>query len=243
MDQWNKKPWLFGEQPWPDNFLEECRRFFEDVEPGLEPGLDLYPEVFETPLFFPLQRQRELGAIIRLARPLKPKVVMEIGADKGGGLYHWCKCFPSVRKAVAIEIRGLPYGRLFEQAFPDTAFCWLECSSYAQSTVKCVRGLLHEDLVDVLFIDGDKLGTRKDYDAYAPLVRPGGLIFIHDVNGDDPGKAFEAIDHPRKSIVLDQSECHEAAEREARGEPVTTAYEGWLRHWKGRSCGVGVIEV
>jgi predicted O-methyltransferase YrrM len=42
--------------------------------------------------------------------------------------------------------------------------------------------------VDFLFVDGDHEyeGVVKDYELYAPLVRPGGLIAFHDiVPGDE----------------------------------------------------------
>jgi hypothetical protein len=171
---------------------------------------------------------------------------MEIGADKGGGFYHWCKCFSTVEKAIAIEIRGLPYAKIFEQHFPQIEFCWVESSSYSPDTVQVIREFLLGVPIDVLFIDGDKLSANKDYSAYKPLVRSGGFIFIHDVNGEDgeePSRMFKDLDHPCKSIVLDQSESHEALARESRGEPVTTPYEGWLRYWKGLWSGVGVIRV
>jgi predicted O-methyltransferase YrrM len=35
-----------------------------------------------------------------------------------------------------------------------------------------------------LFIDGDHSydGVRQDFEMYAPLVRPGGLVAMHDIN-------------------------------------------------------------
>ena len=37
--------------------------------------------------------------------------------------------------------------------------------------------------IDFLFIDADHryVGVKKDYQLYAPLVRPGGLIAFHDI--------------------------------------------------------------
>ena len=40
--------------------------------------------------------------------------------------------------------------------------------------------------LDLLFIDGDHSydGVRADFELYGRLVRPGGLIALHDVNED-----------------------------------------------------------
>jgi predicted O-methyltransferase YrrM len=40
--------------------------------------------------------------------------------------------------------------------------------------------------LDVLFIDGDHSyeGVRADFEQYAPLVRPGGIVALHDINPD-----------------------------------------------------------
>jgi cephalosporin hydroxylase len=55
------------------------------------PGLDLYTEIFDHPWLFPLQRKAEMAAMMKLARSIEPKTVMEIGSDKGGSFYHWVK--------------------------------------------------------------------------------------------------------------------------------------------------------
>ena len=247
MDQWNKG-WDFPEGRWPDSFLELLREFFatEDQRPA---GLDVYEDCFRSPLFFPLQRKRELVKMVQLVRAVvgEPKTVLEIGADKGGGFYHWVKCFPSVQRAIAIEIRGTPYADLFEQHFPAVEFLWLAESSYEPAIVSHVAGFLTRpedqlrEPLDVIFVDGDKLGTLRDCEAYLPLLSPGGLLFIHDVV-DEPGEAFQELEKTHKTeLIVDCSEAREAMKRAEQGIPVDCSYEGWLRHWEGRSATVGVV--
>src|SRR5205085_9029904 len=52
-----------------------------------------------------------------------------------------------------------------------------------------LRALLAGRPVDVLFIDGDHRyeGVKADFEAYSPLVRPGGLVAFHDIV-PDPGQ-------------------------------------------------------
>jgi len=233
------------EEPVPEWLVPLWRDFFttEYLRP---PGRLVYPEIYDHPTLFPLQRKREAAAMLELAQAIKPRVVMEIGTDKGGSFYHWCK-IPTVTTAIGIEIRGLPWASVFGQGFPDIDFVWSLQSSYAHDTVRAIRRLLPTGaLIDVLFLDGDKANFHTDFYAYYPLVRPGGLIFMHDVNPDSPDPGPPAVyqmlseTHP-STMILDTTEYDAVAVREAAGVPPATAYEGWLRHWKRTSCGVGVF--
>jgi len=245
MDHWNRFPRPAGIGPWPESYLRDLEEFFrtEDTRP---PGLDIYEDVFQTHLFFPLQRKRELEKAVKYVRSqMEPNVVMEIGADKGAGFYHWCKCFLAVEKAIALEVRGCPYANLFEEHFGGSIdFLWCEASSTAKKTIESVKTFLGSDTIDVLFIDGDKNKTREDFEAYAPMMTKGGVVMIHDIKDDPPGVTFDALvgQYPSERII-DMSENDEAVERAASGIPADTSYEDWLRYWAGRSCGVGILRL
>ena len=226
----------------PDGMLSEIALFLaHDCERSA--GMDLYLDVFRTNFFFPLQRQGELAAMMRLARVVEPKVVMEIGADKGGSLYHWCKCLPTVKRVIACEIRGTPYARFFSEAFPHIQFCWLSASSYDYRTVTGVRTWLGGDPIDCLFIDGDKGAFDVDFDCYTrrfPMAN--NLVFMHDIQDELPGNAFWRCAEPYgHTTVIDLADTQVAMKRAKEGLPVANPHEGWLRHWEGRSCGLGVI--
>jgi hypothetical protein len=199
-----------------------------------------------------------------------PVTVMEIGADKGGSLYHWCQCLPTVHNVIACEIRGTPYRHEFERAFPKIKFCWTLASKTDHGevlhwlkakakkigaeiteqiggmTIADVNSLPAREPIDVLFIDGDKLGMLKDFDAYLPLMRkPGGIVFMHDISDDHPAEAFKALIRRGYKVdtIIDRSEGIDAASRADRGEAPRNTHDGWLMHWRGRSCGVGVIRL
>lgn len=235
------------ERDWPAGYMEHLVRFLADD--ALRPaGANVYDDVLESPLLFPLQRRSELIQMIRLARSLDrpPETVMEIGADKGGGIYHWVKCLPSVRRMIANEIRGCPYAVQMSAAFPSVSFLFSERRSLGAKTHIDVLRFLKGGTLDVLFIDGDKNLTEMDFARYAPLVRVGGLIFIHDVASHHPADAFHRIrtmEGIRTEMIIDTSDSREAIRREWAGIPPHCPYEAWLRHWGGRSCGVGVIHV
>lgn len=201
-------------------------------------------KVFDHPVLFPLQRRRELEAMLALMQ--SAQVIMEIGADKGGGVYHWLAA-TLARHVLAIEIRGVPYAPLFVEAFPDRQIDCAATSSYAPEGVAWTRERLGGALIDVLFLDGDKAAYDQDFALYAPLVRPGGLVLMHDVNPTPPTPiraVFDALGQAyRTEEIRDVSEGQEALDRLARGEPATTAHEQWLRYWNVTSCGVGVVHV
>lgn len=230
------------DEPFPAQMMPDIERFFES-EHTREPGLDLYPDVFDAGLFFPLQRPEELRKMIQIARTRNPQVIYEIGADKGGGLYHWCKCFPDVKRVIACEIRGTPYRYLFEKAFPHIDFLWLEASSYDPDTVSTIDKWLGKDLIDILFIDGDKSWFDKDFDTMQPYMKHNGIVFMHDIQDRPPVEAFESVIKRGylSERVIDKSDTHASLERQKAGIPPSSLHEGWLRHWKGASCGVGVI--
>lgn len=229
--------------PFPEHMMPAWEKFFHEVHPNLTPGQDSYPEVFASNGLFPLQRRKELEAMMQLARGSNPRTVMEIGSDKGGGLYHWCMSLPSVENVVACEIRGTPYRYLFSEAF-DIDFCWPNGGSL--DVIDGVEHWLNKDglRIDVLFIDGDKNGMLRDFDAYLPIMRrPGGLVFIHDYRDPGPDRTWLRLRQRgyRTAVILDESEGLEAAVRVRRGNEPMNEHDAWLAHWEGRSCGVGVV--
>lgn len=235
---------------YPPNLVEEVEQFL--TQDRCEPGRDIYDDIFRNQVFFPLQRKRELQQMIEMARSVCPRTIMEIGACSGASLYHWCKCFPDVRRVIACEVRGCPYAHLFERAFPDISFLWLEESSYDPRTVAQVNEWLGVFRIDVLFIDGEKVRFLEDFQAYLPYMSSRGVVFMHDQQDNPPcEQAFakaslgyrsqRVVDLADWSALLYRSTvpAKGIVTRESLGQ--LTPYEEWLWYWRGRSCGFGAI--
>jgi hypothetical protein len=225
----------------PQGMVEAWQRLLE--------GDCTLDDVFRSSLCFPLQRRREMDRMISIASSRQPTTVMEIGADKGGGLFAWCK-IPTVRRVIACEIRGLPYANLFERAFPHISFLWLPFSSYGSATLSLVGTWLTNNVprgtggIDTLFIDGDKSYFDVDFWLYRGLLTQDAVVFMHDITDPSPGAAYRRVleaTGSRHEEIHDQSESFEQAALQEAGRPATCAYENWLRHWGGKSCAVGVI--
>ena len=105
------------------------------------------------------------------------------------------------------------------------------------------NGLIEGDQIDILFIDGDKSHFDTDFYTYMSVMSPKGIVFMHDITDDAPGAAYRRVCSTgfRHSEIIDKTDSVKASWQEEAGEPAKSPHEGWLRHWKGSSCGVGVI--
>lgn len=227
--------------PLPQGLVPAIEEFLREDSKRVA-GLDVYEEVFSNPVMFPLQRQCEMAEMMRTARSINPQVVMEIGSDKAGGYYHWVKSLPSVRRAIACEVRGTPYAEAFSKAIPYVDQLFIPHSSYDLTTVGNVERWLGRDKIDCLFIDGDKSHFDTDFYSYLPLMSPRGIVFMHDINDRPPRIAYDKCskDYAHREYI-DIEDSLAALRRQQAGVPVSCAHEGWLRHWAGASCGVGII--
>jgi hypothetical protein len=206
--------------PLPDGLVEEWERLLK-----LPPSMEV---PFSSPIAFPLQRRRELTRMLHAVR--KAQTVVDVGSDKGGGVYCWCVCLPKLRRVVVCEPRGVPYAKLFEHAFPWLEFVWHAGPS---STLSVPDG------VDVAFLDGDKLRFAEDFHTVWPSVTRGGWVFFHDIQIEQPRAAFEQCKRygSYSFMYVNTSEY-----KERSGRPARTAHDAWLLHWQNSSCGVGGVQ-
>lgn len=133
------------------------------------------------------QHADELAAALALLATSHPHVIVEIGCDRGGTLYAWRQVCPRVYGITAADNShaaggsGKPLdahgatvhiGDSHDMASRD----WLV------DRIRADGSPLGQP-VDVLVIDGDhsEAGVRNDFAMYAPLVRPGGLVLLHDI--------------------------------------------------------------
>jgi len=150
------------------------------------------------------QKPEELELLLEWFRSIafNPRAVLEVGVYLGGTLALWRRLWPHARligvdlspgpcppceerrahrdcprRRISEALGGWPNGRLLvgdshEQSSRDRVASWLP----AIPDFGC----------DFLLIDGDHsaAGVRRDFELYAPLVRAGGAIVLHDVAGD-----------------------------------------------------------
>jgi predicted O-methyltransferase YrrM len=171
------------------------RRFRSQVAPCLDPerALDL-ADAFEIARIRikPMQVRSEILPFLAAMASRRPQVVLEIGTANGGTLFLFTRIAAPDALLISVDLPGGAFGGGYPpwkeslyREFPRSrqSLRLLRADSHDPATVARVRQLLGGRPVDLLFIDGDHSydGVRADHRAYAPLVRPGGVIAFHDI--------------------------------------------------------------
>jgi predicted O-methyltransferase YrrM len=139
-------------------------------------------------IFGAIQQRIEVLSLLRLLAKQPPRYVCEIGSASGGTLFLLGRvCTPdalliSVDLALSRE-RCLVHTRFADK---DQRIICLQGDSGAPEILQRVRSILKGQLLDFLFIDGDHSypGVKADFTNYRPLLRPGGIIALHDIVPD-----------------------------------------------------------
>jgi cephalosporin hydroxylase len=139
-------------------------------------------------IFGAIQQRSEIGGMLEMLRQNPPKYVCEIGTASGGTLFLLTQVCRPDALLLSVDI-----GLSFERCLVHARFASrrqkivsVRGDSSAPETLGRVRSLLRGHQLDLLFIDGDHSyeGVQADFLNYSPLVRPGGLIVLHDIVPD-----------------------------------------------------------
>jgi predicted O-methyltransferase YrrM len=141
-----------------------------------------------------VQRTFELMTLCRRVRRLRPRRIVEIGTYLGGTLFCWPRLAAADATIISVDLPGEQFGRNDDAAkktfesylLRGQRLCCVRGDSRADGTLADVRSRLEGDAIDFLFIDGDHRyeTVRSDFERYRDLVRPGGLIALHDIIAD-----------------------------------------------------------
>ena len=139
-----------------------------------------------------VQKISELSPLIRLLKRRKLRTLVEIGTQKGGTLYAWCKVAEPDTLIVSIDLPGGPFGggyslkemkRFRTYKRKNQKMYLFRKDSHKKSTRDELIRKLSGRKIDFLFIDGDHryTGVKRDWSLYAPLVKRNGIIAFHDI--------------------------------------------------------------
>jgi len=138
--------------------------------------------------FMAVQRRGEIARLLERLRRNPPRRVCEIGSLNGGTVCLFAQVASTDAQLLCIDpgltpLRAAAIGGL---ARPGQRITCLIGDSRAAATVQGVRDWLGDERLDFLFIDGDHSlpAVADDFAVYAPLVRDGGLIALHDIVPD-----------------------------------------------------------
>ena len=143
-------------------------------------------------LIRPAQVRSEMVELAQIVGEKRPRVVVEIGTAMGGTLFAFATLADPGAIIVSIDLPngihggGYPYWKTFlYRSFASSGqqIHLLRGSSHDATMLAELRRILGGRPIDFLFIDGDHTyaGVKQDYEMYAPLVPPGGLVAFHDI--------------------------------------------------------------
>jgi predicted O-methyltransferase YrrM len=140
----------------------------------------------------PGQVRGEIAALLRILEPRACRRVLEIGTQHGGSLFLFAHVSAPDAQIVSVDLPHGEFGggypvwraplyRRFGRAGQRIEL--VRGDSHAAETLARVRSLLAGEPLDFLFVDGDHTyeGVKQDFESYRELVRPGGLIALHDI--------------------------------------------------------------
>lgn len=132
------------------------------------------------------QVRSEITALIERLRKLAPRNIVEIGTHKGGNSFLFCHAAPSARNIVGVDLCVQNADKLVHFVRSGQRYFPLHGDSQTKQMKQRVLSRLAGQPVDFLFIDGDHsfAGVKADFELYAPLVRQGGIIALHDIVPD-----------------------------------------------------------
>jgi cephalosporin hydroxylase len=181
------------------------------------------------------QVRSEIMTLGNIVQEHAPRHSLEIGTNYGGTLLLLCNLSPADATIISVDLpsgkfgggyprRKIPLFRKFTK--PGQELHLIRADSHRHETKERVLHILDGEKLDYLFLDGDHTyeGVRQDFAMYAPLVRSGGLIALHDV----------AIHDPSLECQVDRF-WSEVRDRYRHQEIVENPDQGW--------AGIGVLFV
>jgi predicted O-methyltransferase YrrM len=142
---------------------------------------------------------QEVAILIALLRSVEPKVMIEIGCNRGITAKRVLENLPSLQRYIGIDVPPdhVPPLACQQDEIPDCP------GSYAAEDDRfwlliADKFSMLDDLepCDAVFIDGDhsKSAVTRDSFLARALVRPGGIIIWHDV-GNTGVEVTEVVEH------------------------------------------------
>ncbi len=139
-------------------------------------------------LFKPLQKKSELVRFLDIVRARRPQTICEIGAAGCGTTFLLMEAAAEDAKMVTVDLNFTTAREvaLASFALPTQTLSCLRGDSHDRATVDLVSENLSGRELELLYLDGDHsyAGVEKDFELYAPLVGPGGMIVFHDIVPD-----------------------------------------------------------
>jgi Methyltransferase domain len=128
-----------------------------------------------------------------LVAALKPRVLVELGVDRGESYFAFCQS--AAENKMGTRCFGVDTWRGDQHAggYDETTFAQVSVhnranyetfSTLIRASFDAAREKFEPESIDLLHIDGlhTETAVRHDVDSWLPKVRPGGVMLLHDVD-------------------------------------------------------------
>jgi len=137
------------------------------------------------------QDRNELYDLAVMVKDLAPERVLEIGVCEGGWLWCMSPFFAPGATIIGIDSLENPVIRIenlrsvIARLGATHPTMLIEDISQSEESLNRVKDVLGGHPLDLLHIDGghEEERARSDWERYSPLVRPGGIVAMHDIRG------------------------------------------------------------
>lgn len=132
---------------------------------------------------FAIQEPAEFGEWLDILARIRPRRGLEIGTYTGGSACLTLEALPKIKSLITVDIQDRSK-EMPEAAVPFLSrITFVRGDSHLVGTRDAVVRTLGRKCLDFLFIDGyhSYESVSADFYLYAPLVRPGGLVALHDI--------------------------------------------------------------
>ena len=182
-------------------------------------------------LIWPAQVPSELHRFAKIVATLRPEKVMEIGTFQGGTLCVLCRLSSPTADIISVDLPGGKFGGGYSaiRSLLYRSFCkcfqalhLIRGDSHSNEVLTKVKSISQS--LDILFIDGDHTyeGVKRDFFAYSPLIRAGGIVAFHDI-----------VEHPKDSDCEVSRFWNEIKKQNRHEEIIENPRQGW--------AGIGIL--
>lgn len=175
-----------------------------DVEEGFvkvrEQGLFLHGHArFDL---FIQQIDYEWNKVIDILKNHPIQYGMEVGTYGGGTFYTLCQLANDDATLVSLDLHQGQYDNIGYKEVglrslgkPNQTIYALNRDSHEEESFEWAKGVLLNNELDYLFIDGDHSydGVKQDFEMYSPLVKEGGIILFHDIQPHNKGAQVDIL--------------------------------------------------
>lgn len=172
--------------PWLRTLTEQATSLLLPVAERFCSTPEAYVQLAAQTLFRPSQIRSEICGLLHLLQERQPQNLLEIGTNRGGTLYLFARHAARDARLLSVDLhlQNESVIRSFGRGRQQVEL--LAGDSTAATTIEYIRQYFPEG-IDFVLLDGDHSyeGISQDYQNYAPMVKPGGIIAFHDIVEDN----------------------------------------------------------